>query len=210
MLRVSAFVCSSAVALTVSACSAGDVASLSSPADFAGCAAYDTRSDAQRAWENAGRPARNDADKDGQVCESKSGGRSGTSQTKSNGDRKGCRIENRVVQIGISRSRSPQTVRHFEDAIRSGYPAVLTIDRAGADENRQQSLAGIATRDGYQRDEYPPAISAEGGIAERGPMKGKRADVRLIPATDNARSGASMGVKLRQYCSGQKFRLIGF
>lgn len=173
---------------------------------FAGCSAYATHAEAQRDWERSGEPGRYDGDGDGVVCERllTKKGSAGKAKTKD------CRRVDRVVEIGISRTKSPETVRHFEDAIRAGYPAVLTLDRAGADQNRSQSLTGIAVQSGRQRDEYPPAVSAEGGVAEIGPTRGRRADVRLIPSADNSSSGASMGAKLGQYCDGQKFRLVGY
>lgn len=178
---------------------------------FASCSSYDSQKEAIEAWKDAGSPADRDRDGDGKVCENLSSG-SGQGASGSGGTAKttNCRRVDGVVDIAISKTKSPQTLRHVQDAIAKGYPAVLTIDRAGADDNREQSLAGIATKDGFQRDEYPPAMSKEGGVAEIGPMKGKRADVRLIPSADNSSSGASMGVKLRQYCDGQKFRIIGF
>lgn len=196
-----------ALALLLCGCGAVDVIDSSnakSQATFASCATYASQSEAQKAWEAAGKPRGRDGDGDGLVCESAGRDSKGSAKTKD------CRLVRKVVAIGISTTRSPETVAHFEDAKRRGYPEVLTIDRAGADLNREQSLAGIPTAAGKQRDEYPPAISKEGGIAEIGPSKGRRADVRLIDETDNSRSGASMGVKLRQYCDGQKFMLVGY
>ena len=103
----------------------------------------------------------------------------------------------RAVRVKISKRRWPAIARHIT-AARRRYPAVLHIDRAGADENRQQSLAGIETRKGYDRDEYPPALSREGG---------KGADVRLVRSRENRSSGAYLGNRLRSYCNGQAFRL---
>lgn len=51
----------------------------------------------------------------------------------------------------------------MDDAIAAGKPDVLTIDRAGARSNRRDSLRGIETRPGLDRDEFPPAMFQEGG-----------------------------------------------
>lgn len=157
-----------------------------------GCDAYQTQREAQRAWRHAGRPAVADRDGDGRVCETLPAARN-------TGGADGCVRTGRVVVVRISRTRSPETVAHFQWAQRHGYPRVLTIDRRGAAERRKRSLAGIPTRPGKQRDEYPPAMSVENA---------GRAHVRLIDATDNARSGSSMGSQLARYCDGTKFRLV--
>jgi hypothetical protein len=75
----------------------------------------------------------------------------------------------------------------------------LHIDRAGADENRRQSLQGIPTRKGFDRDEYPPAVAREGG---------KGADVRYVRSGENRSAGSYMGNALGSYCSKQRFRLV--
>jgi hypothetical protein len=48
---------------------------------------------------------------------------------------------------------------------------------------------------GYDIDEYPPAMFAEGG---------KGASTKPIPSSDNRGSGASMGNQLRPYSDGTK------
>lgn len=112
-------------------------------------------------------------------------------------DADGCVLVKRVVIVSLDRSAYPRTVAHTKTAIRRGEPRLLHIDRAGADENREQSLAGIPTRDGYDRDEVPPAVSVEGG---------RGADVAYVPSSDNRGAGASMGAQLADFCSGQAFR----
>ena len=39
----------------------------------------------------------------------------------------------------------------------------MHIDRENEELHRSQSLAGFPTKPGYDRDEYPPAMSREGG-----------------------------------------------
>jgi Deoxyribonuclease NucA/NucB len=155
----------------------------------AGCTAYRDQSSAQRAWERAGRPAGADGDGDGRVCEALG---------RERGDRRACRRVRRVVVVRISARRYPYTTAHIVAAIAAGEPQMLHIDRAGADANREESLEDIPTREGYDRDEYPPAVSREGGAG---------ADVRYVPSDDNRGAGSVMGDRLEAYCDGQRFRL---
>ena len=109
--------------------------------------------------------------------------------------------EYRVVIIDSA--KYPQSAEHIQNCIRMGYPAVLTLNRDGADENRKQSLAGIATRrnDGFDRDEYPPAAFMEGGVD---------AHVAYIVSSDNRGSGSSFGQQLSNAPNGTtvRFRVI--
>jgi hypothetical protein len=80
----------------------------------------------------------------------------------------------------ISRSRSPLSAKHIEDAQAMGFPSTLTLDRPGAAGRRAASLRGIPTMPGHDRDEYPPAVFAENGGA---------ASVRYVPLSDNRSAG---------------------
>ena len=75
---------------------------------------------------------------------------------------------------------------------------ILHIDRKHADEHRAESTDDLPTKRGYDRDEYPPAMSREGG---------ESADVRHVKSRENRAAGASMGGQFRGYCNGQAFRL---
>jgi hypothetical protein len=88
-----------------------------------------------------------------------------------------CARVDRIVVVRISEARYPKTADHVDDAIRAGQPRRLTLDRRGAAQRREDALQGIATRRGYDRDEYPPAESRQGG---------KGADVRYVPSADTA------------------------
>jgi len=114
---------------------------------------------------------------------------------------RGNESEYRVVIIDSA--KYPQSAEHIQSCIRMGYPAVLTLNRQGADENRKQSLAGIATRgdDGFDRDEYPPAAFMEGGAD---------AHVAYIASSDNRGSGSSFGQQLSNVPNGTsvRFRVI--
>ena len=96
------------------------------------------------------------------------------------------------------RRPGPKTADHIDDAIRAGQPRRLTLERDGADERREEATEGTQGKPGYDKDEYPPALSQQGG---------EGADVRLVPSSDNRGAGASMGNQLRRYCDGQPFRL---
>lgn len=103
-----------------------------------------------------------------------------------------------IVEVELSRSRYPESAKHIQDAIADGKPDVLTIDRAGAKERRKASLKGVDTIPGLDRDEYPPAMSLEGG---------KGASVRHIGQPDNRGSGSSLSHQLREYPDGTKYRI---
>jgi hypothetical protein len=109
-----------------------------------------------------------------------------------------CSSQRYSIHIELSRSRYPHTTDHISDAIRAGEAALLHIDRAGADQNRRESLAGVPTKSGYDRDEYPPAVSREGGYG---------ASVRYVPSSDNRGAGSVMGAQLSGWCDGQPFRM---
>ena len=100
--------------------------------------------------------------------------------------------------VVVSLTKYPHIADHVRDAIRRGQPVILHIDRPHADTHRGRSTDDIPTKRGYDRDEYPPAVSREGG---------ESADVRYVKSSENRAAGASMGGQLRGYCNGQAFRL---
>ena len=100
--------------------------------------------------------------------------------------------------VVVSLTKYPHIAAHIRAAIRRGQPALLHIDRRHADQHRDKSTAVLPTKAGYDRDEYPPAMSREGG---------KGADVRYVNLHENRAAGASMGYKLGGYCEGQAFKL---
>jgi hypothetical protein len=108
-----------------------------------------------------------------------------------------CQRQQSSVYVELSRSRYPETTDHFADAIAAGHPALLHIDRENADLHRDQSLEGSPPREGFDRDEYPVAMSAEGGYG---------ADIRYIDPADNRGAGSTMGKQLEPWCEDQPFR----
>lgn len=108
------------------------------------------------------------------------------------------------AQAIISRGRYPETAAHIKEAQRLGQPSVLTIDRAGATERRRESLRYLERRAGRQivgrdRDEYPPAMTREGGF---------NSDVRYVRAADNRGAGKSFERQMRTLPEGARVRIL--
>jgi hypothetical protein len=103
------------------------------------------------------------------------------------------------VKITFPADRYVETAAHIAAAIKGGESAICTIDRAGADQNRDESLAGISTKEGYDRDEWPMAMCAEGG---------KGASVVYVESSDNRGAGAWVGNQLEDYPNGTKVLFV--
>ncbi len=105
------------------------------------------------------------------------------------------------VEVRVYRNRTPESAQHIQDAqggtsYRGGPETaydrtqgeVFTIDRSGARARRHESTGPVPTAAGYDRDEYPPAVFAEGGAG---------ASVRYIRPGDNRSAGAQIGNQIR-------------
>lgn len=116
------------------------------------------------------------------------------------GGRGVCAGRKRVVVVRISHKRFPLVADHARDAVRSGEPMILTLERTGADRRRaawrRAQGKAFPSRSDEDRDEYPPALSAEGGA---------RTDLRYVEDGENQGAGASMGSQLRGVPNGRKF-----
>lgn len=88
------------------------------------------------------------------------------------------------MTIHLPTDRYPETMAHIAAAIRAGASAVCTIDRDGANANREASLRGIPTKKGYDRDEWPMAMCKEGGAS---------ADIAYVSPKDNRGAGSWIG-----------------
>jgi len=86
---------------------------------------------------------------------------------------------NRVVCI--SQSRFGEAADHTRDAIAAGQPRLLTTDYSRAALRRKDSLSGIPTMVGFDRDEYPFAMTRQGGSG---------ASVRYVDPSLNRAAGA--------------------
>ena len=109
-----------------------------------------------------------------------------------------CQRQYHSVYVQLSQSKYPETTDHIQDAIAASQPALLHIARDEEEANRDAALAGFPPRSGYDRDEYPPAMSDEGGAG---------ASVRYIDPSDNRGAGATMGNALEDWCNDQPFRI---
>ena len=113
-------------------------------------------------------------------------------------ERKDCVRPSRVASISFSATKYPNIRQHVDAAVKRGWPAVLVLNRAGADGRRDRLLDAYDTRPGMDRDEYPPAVG-------RGRW---RAHVAYVPSTENRSHGATLGIKLRRFCDGTRFRYV--
>jgi hypothetical protein len=115
-----------------------------------------------------------------------------------------------VQRLVFSAVKYANVRRHFRRAVRRGWPRRLVLNRPGADERRERLLRDIPTRDGFDRDEYPPAVGrGRGAGLERGRNpRGWKADVRYVPSSENRSHGASLGAQLEPFCNGTRFRYV--
>jgi hypothetical protein len=89
-------------------------------------------------------------------CSTESGGGEGN-DGREPGAGGSCTKPEGVQRLVFRDSEYPNIVRHFRGALRRGWPRRLVLNRRDADARRDRLLEHYATRDGYDRDEYPPA-----------------------------------------------------
>jgi hypothetical protein len=179
------------------------------PAHAATCADYPNQAAAQRAHDTR------DADGDGRFCESlpcpcAAPGGGGGAEPSTPAQPRGCVRPREVQSISFSSTKYPDIRRHFLHALRRGWPRVLVLTRSLADARRDRLLSGYPTRAGLDRDEYPPAVGRGAGVGlTRGANPaGWRADVPYVPSAENRSHGSVLGVKLRRFCDGTRFRYV--
>jgi RHS repeat-associated protein len=117
---------------------------------------------------------------------------------------KGCTVKppdgpDHDMILEVERKVYPETAKHIEDSIAKGKPRIVTVNRGGADLNRAESLKGIATKSGADRDEWPMAMFKEGG---------KGADIRHIDPSDNRGAGSSIAKALKGAPDGSRVKFI--
>jgi hypothetical protein len=113
-----------------------------------------------------------------------------------------------LQRIVFSAHKFPN-VRHCRGALRRGWPRRLVLNRRGADARRERALRDVPTREGFDRDEYPPAVGRGRGRLERGrDPRGWKADVRYAPSSENRSHGATLGERLEPFCNGTRFRYV--
>ena len=115
-----------------------------------------------------------------------------------------------VQRIVFSAQKFANVRRHFRGAIRRSWPRRLVVNRRGADARRERALRNIPTREGFDRDECPPAVGrGRGPGLERGRNpRGWKADVRYVPSSENRSHGATLGDRLEPFCNGTRFRYM--
>jgi hypothetical protein len=125
-------------------------------------------------------------------------------------DPQACTTPRGVRRIVFSKTDYPNIRKHLRIAVRKGWPRRLVLNRRGTDARRDRLLEGYPTKDGYDRDEYPPAVGRGKGTGlERGRKpRGWKAHVRCVPSSENRSHGASLGIKLADYCNGTRFRHV--
>jgi len=96
-------------------------------------------------------------------------------------------------------SKYPQTAEHIRSAITKGHSAVCTIDRKGAEDNREKSLRGVPTKPRYDRDEWPMAMCREGGSG---------ADIAYISPSDNRGAGSWIANQVEEFPDGTRVKIV--
>lgn len=115
-----------------------------------------------------------------------------------------------VQNITFSATKYPDIRRHLLRALRKGWPRILVLNRKGAEARRERLLASYPTKRGFDRDEYPPAIGRGigPGLTRGANPTGWMADVEYVPSAENRSHGSVMGIKLRRFCDGTRFRYV--
>ncbi len=187
------------------------LAGIASPqAHAAACADYPNQAAAQKAADTR------DGDGDGVYCESlpcpcsKASGRGGSKKPKTPAAKvvkKGCVKPRHTQLIGFSATKYPNIRSHYLAAIKAGWPRFLVLNRPGASARRDRLLRDVPTRDGFDRDEYPPAVARGRGFHIRGlNPRGWKAPLSTCKAMRIGhtvrRSGSSFAAFATEHCSG--------
>lgn len=173
----------------------------------AACSDYSNQAAAQAAADTA------DPDDDGRLCETlpcPCASSPPPAPASSPTAPRACFRPQGVQDITFSSTKYPEIRAHTEAAIAAGWPSVLVLNRPGATARRARLLARIPTREGMDRDEYPPAVGrGRGPGLERGTNpRGWQADVLHVPSSENRSHGSVLGIKLRRFCDGTRFRYV--
>lgn len=104
-----------------------------------------------------------------------------------------------ATPVYIDPNKHPEAAAHAQDAQAGGAPDTLTIDRAGASGRRAEALKGTSPQAGADRDEYPPAVTQEGG---------RGSSVRPISPSDNRGAGGSFGQQIKTLPDGSQIQVI--
>lgn len=100
--------------------------------------------------------------------------------------------------VCVSRSRFGDAAQHVADAQRNGAARMLRVDRTGASARRDGALRHHPARAGFDRDEYPPALSSIR----------KGLSVRYVDPSANRALGAYLERQLRGRADGSWFWVL--
>jgi|GEM_PF-3456569 len=105
------------------------------------------------------------------------------------------------VNVMLSRqvSQNREYEARLERAYAKGQPRVCTLSRSDAEARRQAALSSIPKKEGFDRDEWPMAFTAQGG---------RGSDVEYVTPSVNRSAGAQIGGAMRPYQDGTEFRVI--
>ena len=95
----------------------------------------------------------------------------------------------------LDASNSPEAAANAVEA-RGQRWGVLRVDRANVTARRREALSATPRKSGFDRDEFPPAATRQGGAGAR---------VAYIDPGDNRRAGASLGNAIKDLDDGQRF-----
>jgi RHS repeat-associated protein len=111
-------------------------------------------------------------------------------------------INGERIYVVLNSDRYGEACAHIEDAQRAGHPSDLTKGYGKTQTskpNRAASLRGTQPVPGKDRDEYPPAMTLQGGAG---------ASIRPITPSDNQGAGSTLGWLLRPFPAGTVFTLM--
>ena len=105
-----------------------------------------------------------------------------------------CRVQRAIC---YSANKFPQTAESYAVGGRRGR--LLTVDRAGTDARRREALSAAEPRIGFDRDEFPPAFTRQGGTG---------ALITYVSPAENRAAGAFLGRSVRGLDDGQRFLFL--
>jgi len=101
--------------------------------------------------------------------------------------------------VCYSRLRFPETAPAYKAADGHRPARLLTVDRGGATSRRKAALAGTPTKPGFDRDEYPFAITRQGGAG---------ATITYVTSSENRSAGAYLRNELKDIEDGERFLFV--
>ena len=181
-------------------------------APAATCADYPNQAAAQRAHDTR------DSDRDGLYCESlpcpcstaKSGSDGNTDKPgpDTGADPRGCVRPRGVQNISFSATKYPN-IRGTPGRDAQGWPprwcstgAAPTNAATGCSPDSRPVRGWIAT------STHRPSDAAMARALSGRQPRGWRADVRYVPSAENRSHGSTLGIKLRRFCNGTRFRYV--